>query len=55
MEIKEIVKNAEPDEAYLLISATTKMKDCKDIIKAYSFLEEKGSCQCLLTFFMSPK
>ena len=38
-EIKEIVKNAEPDEAYLLISATTKMKDCKDIIKAYSFLE----------------
>ena len=38
-EIKEIVKNAEPDEAYLLISATTKMKDCKDIIEAYSFLE----------------
>lgn len=38
-EIKEIVKNAEPDEAYLLISATTKMKDCKDIINAYSFLE----------------
>ena len=38
-EIKEIVKNAEPDEAYLLISATTKMKDCKDIIDAYSFLE----------------
>ena len=38
-EIKEIVKNSEPDEAYLLISATTKMKDCKDIIEAYSFLE----------------
>ncbi len=38
-EIKEIVKNAEPDEAYLLISATTKMKDCKEIIEAYSFLE----------------
>ena len=32
-------KNAEPDEAYLLISATTKMKDCKDIIEAYGFLE----------------
>ena len=37
--VKEIVKNAQPDEAYLLISATTKMKDCKDIIEAYSFLE----------------
>lgn len=38
-EIKEIVKAAEPDEAYLLISATTKMKDCKEIIKAYSFID----------------
>ena len=36
-EIKEIYKSAEPDETYLLISATTKPKDCKDIINAYSF------------------
>ena len=39
-EIKEIVKAAEPDEAYLLISATTKMKDCKELIKAYSFIDK---------------
>jgi len=38
-EIKDIVKAAEPDEAYLLISATTKMKDCKELIKAYSFID----------------
>ncbi|MBP3284108.1 MAG: flagellar biosynthesis protein FlhF [Clostridia bacterium] len=38
-EIKEIVRAAEPDETYLLISATTKMKDCREIIKAYSFID----------------
>jgi len=39
-EIKEIYKAAEPDEAYLLISATTKPKDCKDLINAYSFIDK---------------
>ena len=38
-EIKEIYRAAEPDETYLLISATTKPKDCKDIINAYSFVD----------------
>lgn len=37
-EIREIYKAAEPDEAYLLISATTKPKDCKEIINSYSFI-----------------
>lgn len=37
-EIKEIYKAAEPDETYLLISATTKPKDCKEIIDAYGFV-----------------
>ena len=37
-EIKEIYKAAEPDETYLLISATTKPKDCKAIINSYSFI-----------------
>ena len=38
-EIREIYKAAEPDEAYLLISATTKPKDCKSIINSYSFID----------------
>jgi len=38
-EIREIYKAAEPDEAYLLISATTKPKDCKAIINSYSFID----------------
>lgn len=38
-EIREIYKAAEPDEAYLLISATTKPKDCKSIINSYNFIE----------------
>ena len=38
-EIKEIYKAAEPDETYLLISATTKLKDCKEIIDAYGFID----------------
>jgi len=37
-EIRDIYKAAEPDEAYLLISATTKPKDCKEIINAYGFI-----------------
>jgi len=38
-EIREIYKAAEPDESYLLISATTKPKDCKSIINSYSFID----------------
>jgi len=38
-EIKDIYKAAEPDETYLLISATTKLKDCKELINAYGFID----------------
>jgi len=39
-EIKELFHHSKPDEVYLLISAGTKMKDCKEIIKAYSFIND---------------
>lgn len=39
-EIKELVSHANADEIYLLISASTKMKDCKEILKAYSFMKD---------------
>lgn len=39
-EIKELVSHADADEIYLLISAGTKMKDCNEIIKSYSFIKD---------------
>ena len=39
-EIKDLVKYAEADEIYLLISASTKMKDCNEILKAYGFIKD---------------
>ena len=39
-EIKELFGQCKPDEVYLLISAGTKMKDCKEILKAYSFIND---------------
>jgi len=39
-EIKELFNQSKPDEVYLLISAGTKMKDCKEILKAYSFIND---------------
>jgi flagellar biosynthesis protein FlhF len=39
-EIKDLVYQANPDEIYLLISASTNIKDCKEIIKAYNFIEK---------------
>ncbi|MGE5473469.1 MAG: flagellar biosynthesis protein FlhF [Ignavibacteriales bacterium] len=38
-ELKSLVLNTHADELYLLIGATTGMKNCKDIIKSYSFIE----------------
>jgi len=39
-EIKDLFTQSKPDEVYLLISAGTKMKDCKEILKAYSFIND---------------
>ena len=39
-EIKDLVAHANADEIYLLISASTKMKDCREILKAYSFMKD---------------
>lgn len=39
-EIKDLFAQCKPDEVYLLISAGTKMKDCKEILKAYSFIND---------------
>jgi len=39
-EIKDLVSHSNADEIYLLISASTKMKDCNEIIKAYSFIKD---------------
>jgi flagellar biosynthesis protein FlhF len=39
-EIKDLVASTKADETYLLISASTKMKDCKEILKAYSFIDD---------------
>lgn len=39
-EIKDLVMHANADEIYLLISASTKMKDCKEILKAYNFMKD---------------
>lgn len=39
-EIKDLVTHANADEIYLLISASTKMKDCKEILKAYNFMKD---------------
>jgi len=39
-EIKELFAQAKPDEVYLLISAGTKMKDCKEILRAYGFIND---------------
>lgn len=38
-ELKSLVSNTHADELYLLIGATTGMKNCRDIIKSYSFVE----------------
>lgn len=38
-ELKSLVLNSQADEYYLLIGATTGIKNCKDIIKSYSFVE----------------
>ena len=39
-ELQLLVEKAEPDEIFLLISATTKMRDCKEIVKSYGFLND---------------
>lgn len=38
-ELKNLIQECNPDEIYLLVSATTKTKDCKDIINSYSFIQ----------------
>lgn len=38
-ELKSLVLNSHADELYLLIGATTGIKNCKDIIKSYSFVD----------------
>ena len=38
-ELKSLVLNSHADELYLLIGATTGMKNCRDIIKSYSFVD----------------
>lgn len=38
-ELKSLVTNSQADEIYLLIGATTGVKDCRDIIKSYSFID----------------
>jgi flagellar biosynthesis protein FlhF len=39
-EVKDLVAHTNADEIYLLISASTKMKDCNEILKAYSFIKD---------------
>lgn len=39
-EIKDLVHHSNPDEIYLLLSASTNIKDCKEIIKAYDFIDK---------------
>ncbi|MGE5328628.1 MAG: flagellar biosynthesis protein FlhF [Deltaproteobacteria bacterium] len=38
-ELKALVSNSHADEFYLLIGATTGMKNCREIIKSYSFID----------------
>jgi len=38
-ELKSLVLNSHADEFYLLIGATTGMKNCRDIIKSYGFVD----------------
>ena len=38
-ELKSLVSCSNADEVYLLIGATTGIKDCRDIIKSYSFID----------------
>lgn len=39
-ELNELIKQAEPDEIYLLVSANTSLSDCKLIYKTYNFLKD---------------
>lgn len=38
-ELKTLVSHSQADETYLLIGATTGIKDCRDIINSYSFVD----------------
>jgi flagellar biosynthesis protein FlhF len=38
-ELKTLVANCNADQSFLLVSSTTGIKDCKDIIKSYAFME----------------
>ena len=39
-ELKTLVESSQADEVYLLVGATTGIKDCRDIINRYNFIEK---------------
>jgi len=39
-ELKELIKESQADEIFLVLSATTSPKNCRDILKQYSFMED---------------
>lgn len=39
-ELKALIKNSNADESYLLIGATTGIKNCRDLINSYNFVED---------------